>query len=137
MIFSGPKLWDYIKQNFANTGTACVFENDEIIIGNCDISDDNSEDSYTDLINNYTSSRNNPLSSCEEGKEPEIFEENQPQLSTVKSKDVLYQRKSSDLSFFGDDEEIDMIAVPLTCIVKWAAQLLLAVESLHNLDVIC
>ncbi|KAJ8945746.1 hypothetical protein NQ318_012068 [Aromia moschata] len=57
--------------------------------------------------------------------------------SDVRSKGYSSQRKLSEMSSLDVDDFDTSLVLPEATVVKWAAQLLLALEKLHTLGVIC
>lgn len=88
-------------------------------IASCDTSDNDSEFSYTDLISEYTNSKTKSDSSPQEPADTHDLSDNKP--------------KNSEWEL----ENLNTLIVPRKYVVKWAAQLLLALEKLHSLGVIC
>lgn len=146
-LFSGVSLWEYVQQNFSSKVSSLQDLDNELDAcletNSCDISDNESEFSYADLINDYTSNKTKlgpdqeTLNMDSDSKSPESLDEN-----TASNRRDLERVDSSDLSenskkIEWDFEEFDGVAVPKKYVVKWAAQLLLAVEKLHSLGVIC
>lgn len=111
---SALSLRDYIKKNFSS-----LQDFPSEITTSCDISDSASEFSYSDLINEYTTSKN------------KIDQENSDLTYEVPSEDIP---KNTDEWVF---ENLNGVVVPKRFAIKWAAQLLLALEKLHSLGVIC
>lgn len=124
------------------------------------MSDSSSDDSYSNLISNYANSRaktvilknaSDGASTFEEfGTEEEIenndigvfqtkdnVDEDELEGCKAVDKKKLYQRKYSDRSLLEDFDDVTHVSIPLKTVIKWAAQLLLALEKLHHLGVIC
>lgn len=126
LVFSAQNLWQYVRQNFANK----TLSQDDLLEQNeataCDFSDNDSEFSYSDLINEYTSSKTekSDLSSPESPT-------NEENISKTKSNTTTTTEWDEFENFDG------VLVVPRRFVVKWAAQLLLALEKLHSLGVIC
>lgn len=144
MRFSGVNLWEYIKQNFSSKVPSFHDLDQELEASmessSCDVSDNESEFSYTDLINEYTSSKskldldqeNLNVPSKSDGGDGSSEAINEKCDSTV---DLSEFSKKTTLT--EDFENICGIMVPKKYVVKWAAQLLLALEKLHSLGIIC
>lgn len=124
-------LWDYIRQNFSSNTTSpknvdqtCLSANSVV----CDISDSESECSYTDLINEYTKKT-----------KPDTNQDN----SNTDILDSVQKVESPTIDDIPENIEWELenfnggIVAPKRFVVKWAAQLLLALEKLHSLGVIC
>lgn len=125
------------------------------------MSDSSSDDSYSNLISNYASSRvktvilkniTDGANTFEDFRNVEEIENKESDISQIKSsvdadklegdksdvdKKKTYQRKYSDRSLIEDFDDVMHISIPIKEVVKWAAQLLLALEKLHRLGVVC
>lgn len=125
------------------------------------MSDSSSDDSYSNLISNYASSRvktvilkniTDGANTFEDFNNVEEIENKESDISQIKSsvdedklegdksdvdKKKTYQRKYSDRSLIEDFDDLMHISIPIKEVVKWAAQLLLALEKLHRLGVVC
>ncbi|CAH1102840.1 unnamed protein product [Psylliodes chrysocephalus] len=184
---SGMKLSEYLRRQ----GNDTSFDKDEEFITNQiqEDSDNDSEASFSDLINDYNISRlanssnsSKTISNREQSEErdsdgsfekvdvadyalpEEVFGDNKPMNSpdTVLTDQIFHhkytrrkvsnadkrdfsnesvasnQRKLSEISSIFDFEIFsNRLVVPEKMVVKWAAQLLLALEKLHTLGVIC
>lgn len=122
LVFSTQNVWEYVRQNFTNK----TLSQDDLLEQNneVDFSDNDSEFSYSDLINEYTSGKTAASS-------PEITDdENIPKTKTTTT--------TTTTTEWDEFENFDgVVVVPRRFVVKWAAQLLLALEKLHSLGVIC
>lgn len=171
-IYSGTKLLEHLKRSYTEFTTSSEFN------GSYVDSDNDSEGSYSDLINEYTASKfqtakhtfNSTIDETKTGKATDVtttFGKNnlvesdnmltklqgssataqgslceQPNTFGEKEHDEslqnkeVFQRKSSEISA-SDDIEFRSIKAKVEDVVKWTAQLLLALEKLHVLGVIC
>lgn len=124
---------------------------------NSNNSESDSDDSYSDLINDYTSSKlkaelqNNvdankisgthDLDNRQRSRDtdnpstPSCSGSDENDHSTDKRNTFL--RKSSDRSLKDDFSCVGCVVVPQSYVVKWGAQLLVALERLHRAGVIC
>lgn len=131
-IFSGIKLCDYVRQRSLSSVN---------FYGRNNVSDNESECSYTDLLNEYASIKISNNCNDKENVEQltgnginelkdDVFNDS---YENDTGKHQLNSRKSSTWS----DENVDLEhLVPVQYVVKWSAQLLLAFEKLHALGVI-
>jgi hypothetical protein len=175
----GKKLWDYIKYRSENPDDVFCHSDDQILkrVQEMELSDPESEHSYSDLINDYAASKrkivksardveNEPLSddSYEKvnvedltGTNRNLMDEPVPtrllgvdllmessQINNASKADKASdefaganRRKYSEISNVDDVDVIQNFTVPMQDIVKWSAQLLLALEKLHALGVTC
>lgn len=144
---NGVKLWDHIKRTCASLNYELKMNDTFADTHN---SDCESDDSYSDLINDYTSSRmkaeqnklliDKSLEQIPQTNNPheDICKKNEDMCDNNTDKKDKFLRKGSDRSLVEELSYIDnCVVVPQSFVVKWAAQLLLALEKLHNLGVIC
>lgn len=118
-----------------------------------------SDDSYSDLINDYTSSKlkaalqykkDDSINTSKtsdindlENRQEETDNPNEPSFSGTETHNYstdkinTFLRKNSSKSLTDDFSSIECVVVPQTYAVKWGAQLLLALEKLHQLGVTC
>lgn len=200
--FSGTKLSDFLKTHSLSSDEV-LFENDSRIFQEIqEISDNESEKSFSDLINDYTSSRcknatgskSNPKNDQISTSDDDSFEkidmsdvlpnkkpvnlldeplklcttkdlmssESQTNLcqdtvdrNIVKQKYTRKKLKEIDKTAFKRSDSVktegslslvsslvledfdENLVLPQEMVVKWAVQLLLALEKLHTLGVIC
>lgn len=105
-----------------------------------------SERSYCDLINKYKTSRKksrdlpNPdeeKADLEEGDSPKFGDAKLRIEPEIAEEGPSPRRKFSEMSSFDEIEIVEKHDVPLKHVIKWMAQLALALEKLHALGVIC
>lgn len=106
-----------------------------------DLSDNDSEHSFSDLINDYTNNKkinshseviSMDVANQKDSKES-LQHEPQSQLDNGKASKVNSNRDSIDL----DDQENMNIVAPEKDVIKWASQIVVALEKLHALGVVC
>lgn len=190
--FSGTKLTEFLKTHSMNTEDNASMNNERRIFQEIQqMSDNESEKSFSDLINDYTSNRcKNDLPS--NSKNDQVVSSDDDSFEKIDMNDVAFSSKtpisltyessktepSTRLPCTADQDiikqkftkkrikEIDKIpfersesikterslsqvssleledlngslVLPQETVVKWAVQLLLALEKLHTLGVIC
>ncbi|KAJ3648539.1 hypothetical protein Zmor_020334 [Zophobas morio] len=175
---SGKQLWDYLKYRSENPDD--VYPHDQLLrqVQDMDLSDPESEHSYSDLINDYASNKSKNVRSTKCDVENDFLSSDdsyekvnlgdlissnrnlmdEPVPSGVRLPDLLTKssqldceikrncgnngsvadrRKISEMSSFDDVDIAQSFLVPVGDVVKWAAQLVLALEKLHTLGVTC
>ncbi|XP_044263712.1 ribosomal protein S6 kinase delta-1 isoform X2 [Tribolium madens] len=135
---SGKTLWEYVKCRSEDPCDAFRPPNGAQIlrqVHDMDLSDPESEHSYSDLINDYA---NNKGKKCDdddyvkvESVDRNLMDEPVPDLLPVN------RRKFSEMSSSFDLDLAQNLLIPPEWVVKWAAQLLLALEKLHAVGVVC
>lgn len=156
---SGKKLWDYVKYRSENASES-FYQDEQILrqVQDMDLSDPESEHSYSDLINDYASNKSKNDQSTKRDAENDLpsdesfeklnsgdlispnrnlMDEPVPDLLTKSSVELKSKRKFSEMSSFDDLDLAQNFLISEENIVKWAAQLLIALEKLHALGVIC
>lgn len=161
-FFSGGSLFENIKQKTASTNdlltkySSITFEKDTSDLPDRDVDDmysDSSECSYSDLITDYNSKRTiqkndekpensdteevsaNSAASLSETKENSDELTTETKNGSNEKIEITFQRSMSEKSYTEEFTMINYIP-PLTDIIKWAAQLLLAIDKLHRVGIV-
>ncbi|XP_064211866.1 ribosomal protein S6 kinase delta-1 isoform X2 [Tribolium castaneum] len=144
---SGKALWDYVKCRSEDPSDIFYPNEAQILrqVHDMDLSDPESEHSYSDLINDYASNKGKNSTKCDDDDDDYVkvdpgFNRNlMDEPVPSKLPDLLRKssRKFSEMSSFDDLDLAQSLLIPHENIVKWAAQLLLALEKVHALGVVC
>lgn len=147
---NGLKLSDYLNK------MRLKFENNETLenlydkAADLDIPDDDSESSFSELVTNYTKIKEigvvDDFVHITKEDTPFDYSENRfdtdqqiPSTSTfqIAESNLDHSSQSSSISTANTETEQSVDIPEHDVIVKWAAQLILALEKLHTLGVIC
>lgn len=137
MNFSAVKLKDYLLCKSNDSDEMFRKKNEQILQQIYDLSDNDSEHSFSDLINDYTNNKKPNASetfdycggNCSKDSIESEFKHESNQLNDTKEREVNFLENHTD-------DSSDLI-IPEKDVIRWAAQIVLALEKLHNLGVIC
>ncbi|XP_045464263.1 ribosomal protein S6 kinase delta-1 [Harmonia axyridis] len=134
----GSKLSDYLNK------VRLKFENNETVENlydkavDLDIPDDDSENSFTDLVTKYTKVKTDIESNDFEVISKDDISQTVHPVSLPQTESTFsYRQRSSSIPTINIEAEQNVDLLHHEIIVKWAAQLILALEKLHTLGIIC